>query len=207
MKKINILVEGRADLNFLKFYIKHLDKTFFVKKDISDDDNKELELEKEDSVDIKIIRTAYSNTNNIKTLLQKYFDDGCTNIIIFDSDDSFQNKKQEIYNSYNGLFTDLFLFPNNKDAGYFEDLLEKIIADKRPVDVWNKCEDIFVSRKLYILSKKTKIYVWLESIIGNTETKKKKCKELHRDYSDTQIWNLDSTYLDPLKNFLLKNIR
>lgn len=48
---------------------------------------------------------------------------------------------------------------------------------------------------------KSKVYAYLESIRGYD---KNKIKEENRDYNNNQIWNINSDYLIPLKNFLDK---
>ncbi|MDR3341410.1 MAG: hypothetical protein LBT14_01245 [Treponema sp.] len=54
---------------------------------------------------------------------------------------------------------------------------------------------------------KTKIYAYLEVLLGETKKEKEKIKERERDYKNNEHWNLDSEFLVPLKNFLMKNIQ
>ena len=51
-------------------------------------------------------------------------------------------------------------------------------------------------------AKKTKIYGYLEALLGPSNDEKKLIKEPNRDYENTQHWNLDAEYLGALKGFL-----
>ena len=57
---------------------------------------------------------------------------------------------------------------------------------------------------LTIPAKKTKIYAYLETLLGKSRSQKKLIKDANRNYKNTQHWNLDAEYLEPLKEFLLK---
>ena len=57
---------------------------------------------------------------------------------------------------------------------------------------------------LTIPAKKTKIYAYLETLLGTSKTQKKLIKDANRNYKNTQHWNLDAEYLEPLKEFLQK---
>ncbi len=56
------------------------------------------------------------------------------------------------------------------------------------------------------LSKKTKIYGYLEALLGETKSQKELIKEANRNYENPQHWNLDADFLEPLKGFIKKNI-
>ena len=51
-----------------------------------------------------------------------------------------------------------------------------------------------------------KIYGYLEALLGETKNQKELIKEANRNYENTQHWNLDAEYLEPLKAFLVNNI-
>lgn len=59
---------------------------------------------------------------------------------------------------------------------------------------------------LTIPAKKTKIYAYLETLLGKSRTQKKLIKDANRNYENTQHWDLDAGYLEPLKKFLKFNI-
>ena len=56
------------------------------------------------------------------------------------------------------------------------------------------------------LSKNTKIYGYLEALLGETKSQKELIKEANRNYENPQHWNLDAEYLEPMKAFLVNNI-
>jgi len=57
---------------------------------------------------------------------------------------------------------------------------------------------------LTIPAKKTKIYAYLETLLGMSKSQKKLIKDANRKCENTQHWNLDAEYLEPLKEFLMK---
>ena len=59
---------------------------------------------------------------------------------------------------------------------------------------------------LTIPAKKTKIYAYLETLLGKTRSQKELIKDAKRNYENTQHWNLDAEYLEPLKRFLEKTV-
>ena len=113
-----------------------------------------------------------------------------------------------------GVEFELFLLPNDKDAGALEDLLENIInPNNQPVmECWQtyeeKLREVRIPSKtpptLTIPAKKTKIYAYLETLLGKSRSQKKQIKDANRNYKNTQHWNLDAEYLEPLKEFLRK---
>ena len=104
------------------------------------------------------------------------------------------------------------LLPNNQDTGALEDLLENIInPNNRPIfDCWENYEKELVTLDipgrtpppLTTPAKKTKIYGYLEALLGESNTQKELIKEVNRNYENTLHWSLDAEYLEPLKEFL-----
>ena len=207
MKKFQIIVEGDADIKFFEDYFHHL----FHEKAPAD------------SITLPI---KGDNTGGYKKLfseeainpLKENMAYGVKNLIIFDADDDCEARRQEllaIKEQYDVDF-ELFLLPNNKDAGALEDLLENIInPDNQPVmDCWQTYEgelaEVRIPTKipptLTIPAKKTKIYAYLETLLGTSKTQKKLIKDANRNYENTQHWNLDAEYLEPLKEILKCNI-
>lgn len=60
---------------------------------------------------------------------------------------------------------------------------------------------------LTIPAKKTKIYGYLEALLGTSKREKELIKEKERDYENAQHWNLDAEYLEELKLFLLNKLK
>ena len=113
-----------------------------------------------------------------------------------------------------GLDFELFLLPNDHEAGTLEDLLESIInPENKPVmDCWESYEKGLSKiqlpwRKgmpLTTPAKKTKIYAYLEALLGKSKSQKDKIKEPNRDYTNRDHWNLDADALTELSAFLTK---
>ena len=98
-----------------------------------------------------------------------------------------------------------------------EDLLENIInPNNQPIfDCWGHYEQELVQLDipgrtpppLTTPAKKTKIYGYLEALLGASGEQKKLIKEANRNYETPLHWNLEAEYLEPLKEFLVNNIK
>lgn len=204
MNKFQIIVEGAADKKFFEDYYRHL----FHKN------------APEGSITLPIrgdktggFQKLFSE-NGINTL-KEGMDYGATNLVIFDADNDFDARRKDILNwkQEHDVEFELFLLPNNRDAGALEDLLEHIInPNNQPIfDCWQNYEDELVQQEipgrtpppLTTPAKKTKIYGYLEALLGETKSQKELIKETNRNYENTQHWNLDSEYLESLKLFLM----
>ncbi|MBQ3700341.1 MAG: hypothetical protein II886_10600 [Prevotella sp.] len=205
-KRFRIFVEGDADKKFLSDYYHHLfhekapqfsiihtgdlkgDKTGGLKK-LSDEIN---------------IREMHINS-----------DQGGVNLVIFDADKDVETRRKEleaVKEQYHVEF-ELFLLPNNQDTGALEDMLESIInPNNRPIfDCWENYEKELVQLDipdrtpppLTTPAKKTKIYGYLEALLGESKSQKELIKEVNRNYEPPQHWNLDAEYLELLKEFLM----
>ena len=207
MKRFLIIVEGDADKKFLQDYFHHLFGEYAPDNSIihpgkEGDTGGYGKLKSEDA-----LLALRQNTNQ-----------GGINLVIFDADEDIEARRNELLSireKYDVEF-ELFLLPNDKDAGELEDLLEQIInPDNQPVmDCWQTYEGelkkVRIPTKtpptLTIPAKKTKIYAYIETLLGKTRSQKKLIKDPNRNYENTQHWNLDSEYLEPLKGFIKKNI-
>lgn len=210
MNKFQIIVEGTADKKFFEDYYRHLFHKFHknapdgsITLPIKDDKNGGYQ--------------KLFSENGINTL-KEGMDNGATNLVIFDADDNIEARRKELLSIRDkyGVEFELFLLPNNRDAGALEDLLEHIInPNNQPIfDCWRHYEDELVQQEipgrtpppLTTPAKKTKIYGYLEALLGETKSQKELIKEANRNYENTQHWNLDAEYLEPLKTFIMKNI-
>jgi hypothetical protein len=146
-------------------------------------------------------------------------DNGGVNLVILDADTNIESRRNDVraWKQQNGVDFELFLLPNNKDAGALEDLLENIInPNNQPIfDCWEHYEQELVQLDipgrtpppLTTPAKKTKIYGYLEALLGASGEQKKLIKEANRNYEDPQHWNLDVAYLEPLKDFIQNNMQ
>ena len=201
MKKFLIIVEGEADKKFMEDYYHHLFQTPAPKNSIIHTGGyKKL-------ADEVILRQMQMNT-----------DQGGVNLVIFDADDDYKTRWEELSSlkEQYGVEFELFLFPNNQDAGALEDLLENIInPNNRPIfDCWKNYEDELSKLEipdrtpppLTTPAKKTKIYGYLEALLGESKKEKKMIKEKERDYENALHWDLDAEYLERLEGFIDVNL-
>lgn len=201
-KEFNIFVEGVADARFFKQYISHLFSEVVADERI-------------------VILKGWDNLKTEASALRmrSMSANGGVNLVIVDADKDFQARKDEIkrWQQANEVEFELFLLPNNQDAGALEDLLENIInPNNRPIlDCWEDYEKELVKLDipgrtpppLTTPAKKTKIYGYLEALLGESKSQKELIKEVNRNYENTQHWNFNAEYLEPLKEFLFDNIQ
>ena len=205
MKRFQIIVEGDADKKFFEDYYHHVFGEKAPKGSITHpgkdgDTGGYQKLKSEDAIGV----------------MRQNTDMGGINLVIFDADEDTEARRSEllVIKEEFGVEFELFLLPNDKDAGALEDLLENIInPNNQPVMVcWQtyeeKLREVRIPSKtpptLTIPAKKTKIYAYLETLLGKSRSQKKLIKDANRNYKNTQHWNLDAEYLEPLKEFLRK---
>ena len=208
MRRFQIIVEGDADKKFFEDYYHHIVGEKAPKGSITHPGKGSKtggyqKLKSEDA-----IGAMRQNT-----------DLGGINLVIFDADEDIEARRAELLaiKEEFGVEFELFLLPNDKDAGALEDLLEKIIspANQPVMDCWQtyegELEKVRIPTKtpptLTIPAKKTKIYAYLETLLGKSKAQKELVKDAKRNYENTLHWNLDAEYLEPLKEFMDKNIR
>lgn len=208
-KRFRIFVEGAADKKFLGDYYRHL----FHEDAPNHSINHTGELMGNTTGGYQKL----SHEMNIREMRINSDNDG-VNLVIFDADDDIEARRRELLSIQDkfGVEFELFLLPNNQDAGALEDLLEHIInPNNQPIFAcWQHYEDELVQQEipgrtpppLTTPAKKTKIYGYLEALLGETKSQKELIKEANRNYENPQHWNLDSEYLEPLKAFLENNI-
>lgn len=196
-----LYVEGIADKVFFKQYFQHCFGIVVPEERI-------VNLE------------GWTNIKGIAALrrMRSTTDNGGVNIALLDADNDFDARRKDIldWKQEHDVEFELFLLPNNHDAGTLEDLLEHIInPNNQPIfDCWQHYEDELVQQKipgrtpppLTTPAKKTKIYGYLEALLGETKSQKDLIKEANRNYENPQHWNLDADFLEPLKLFLSKQI-
>ena len=194
-----IYVEGIGDVAFIKQYIHHL-------WGVVVGENKIMSLD------------GWTNLKGTtwQQRMRTNAANDVINIVILDADKDIDARRADILNwkQQNGLEFELFLLPNDKDAGALEDLLENIInPNNQPIfDCWEDYEKALVELDipgrtpppLTTPAKKTKIYGYLEALLGSTKDEKELIKERNRKYENTLHWDLDAEYLGTLKEFLEK---
>lgn len=146
-------------------------------------------------------------------------EDGDVNLVIFDCDDpstggGFESRYNEISSLKAELGVDfsLFLFPNNKDNGAFEDLLLNIVNPKHQGIL--KC---FEGYEMCLRghdpkgemhetpNRKAKIYSYITTF-KHSRKQRERIKSGDWDFCNAEYWSLDTPYLEPLKMFLTEHV-
>ena len=196
-ERFHIIVEGQADKVFFEQYYRYL-------FGVSAPEN------------FIIATGGKDKIRNVANNLRSMTNQGGINLVIFDADENIDARRDELlkWRDKEGVDFELFLIPNDKDKGALEDLLERIInPNNRPIlDCWENYENELVRLDilgrtpppLTVPAKKTKIYGYLEALLGPSQDEKELIKERNRKYDNTLHWDLNAEYLEPLKHFLTK---
>ena len=198
-----IFVEGIAD----KRFIEQLLESVFSQNIPSDN----------------IIKTdGYTNltaTKKEQTFINEMLrttDDGGINLVIFDADSNCERRRTELldWKRRSKVDFELFLLPDNANSGELEDLLMQTInpVNQPVMECWNKYEESLKGISLpwkgtlTLPAKKTRIYAYLEALLGPSRSEKEMIKEAKRDYKNENHWNLKAQALSNLIDFLKKNL-
>ncbi len=144
-------------------------------------------------------------------------DENTRNVVIFDADHSFEERKREIEvikaeltakknkSNKREIDFDLFLMPNNKDEGCFETLLEACFLPKYRClfECFEKFETCVESKGYPKPNQKDKVY----SCVDIAERKlglKLKDKNKFWQFDNSDLWDINCEELKPLIEFLSK---
>ncbi len=198
-ERFHIIVEGLADLVFFEQYYRHLFGKSAPNGFVFKTDGK-------------------NNLPKFANQMRTMSANGGINLVVFDADDDIEARRKELLaiKEQFGVEFELFLLPNDKEAGALEDMLENIInPNNKPIfECWEGYEKELVKLDipgrtpppLTTPAKKTKIYGYLEAYHGETKREKELIKEANRNYADPRLWDLDAEYLGALKGFLERNL-
>jgi len=193
---VKIIVEGIADVVFIRQYLKHLYG---------------VELDK-DSI-IRVDGWESIRKDEFLNQLRHNSDDAGINLVVFDADNDCDTRRAELQKiaQDNSVSFNLFLFPNDVDSGTLETLLMKIInpENQSVVECWDRYENDLQQQTIpwkspttpTVPSIKTRVYAYLEALVGESKSQKKLIKEADRKYDNPNHWDLDSQELNPLKTF------
>ena len=219
MNNVQIFVEGIADQKFFQdliheWYGIKLTKGKFADKNVRIELGDIFDMGGRDSFDDPI-RMRF-----LDPIIETLQIEEVPMLVIFDADVYSEN--QPVVDDFcaNRGFQ-YFLLPYNgthpepvKNDGDLETLLQEIICSDNQVilDCWQAYEQCLTdmsaktteSGKFTSPARKTKIYAYLEALVGKTKKEKARIKEENRDYRNANHWNLDPTHpaLQPLKEFL-----
>lgn len=216
MVTADIWVEGKADQKFLADVLKVWFGLAF--------DHKRFECKEEARrIDLKIRdlggKNAFLTEKNSRDFKDNLLN-GVTNLVILDADVLAKQRSMiAMVKGDLGIDFPFFLLPDNIRDGELENLLEEIIhPDNQTIFAcWTDYETCLKNQdnptrpghKFTIPAKKSKIYSYLEVLMGESDSEKELVKDPKRDFTIRNHWILDETQkpvLKPLKEFLQKHL-
>jgi len=215
MSKYLIVVEGKADIVFLRDYLMFLYSNLNIIKNFTKKNRKEIVF-KSDSIEIKIlVAGGYTKIkeNKILTSIKEHIDYEYKILIIQDADNPDKDNggvqnRMEYLDKIKDIKFETFLFPNHKDDGDLETLLLRII-DRLKYDSFLSCYKNYVTcikeitQKDFItelLEDKNRVFSYFSAYYG-MENSKEENREYIEDY-----WDLKSNALKALEKFIKNNI-
>lgn len=196
MSKVCIFIESDKETTNEGHFVRHIAELIYAG----------------DSKEIEIVGTGgYTNLKKFAVQMQRNTDNGIKNLVIFDADfpkeGGFEKRKAELLSvkAEKGVDFELFLFPNNKDDGTFEHLLEHLATEEHKglLECFEGYESCIRGRnnpKYISPDQKAKMYAYV-----STQTDPKDIKMFKKGdwrFNQTDLWNLDVDYLKPLQDFL-----
>ena len=172
----------------------------------------------------EVISTGgYTKLTLIDQQFKENSDNGGINLIIFDADSpetcggfAARNKYIEEKLKELSISAEIFLFPNNRDDGDFELMLEHVINEGHRCllecfEGYESCvgghRDEKCNPKYMTPNRKAKIYAYVESIKKSRKEKEEFKNRKEFFFNNPNYWNLKSEYLNPLKEFLQMGIK
>ncbi len=213
MEKYYILVEGKADVTFIRDYLQFLYEDLELLKEKSKNKSKEKEL-KNETTHIKIEAVGGYTTikKHLKSKLEELKDFNYKIFVIQDADNPQKQDGgvidrmkylEKIKNDLNIDFK-IFLFPDNKNDGDLETLLLKIVKEEKfnqTLDCYKKyaecANNIDSSWTKEFLENKNVVYNYFRIYKGMTGA-----KEENRKFS-SDYWDFNNEALKPLKAFFI----
>ena len=200
LQPVQIFVEGNSDYRLIEQVVK---KWFCYSLN-------EKELQRTDGWTTIM---GDGNGESLRQLMRINSDNNGINIVIFDADNNIEKRRKEIlkWKEEYGLHFELFLFPDNQSNGAVEDLLMKCINPKNQpiVDCWKSYVTCLKIKKiegrkqpLTIPARKSEVYCYLETLLGDTKKEKDLIKDRYRNFLNPDHWDMDCVAIQPLKNFL-----
>ena len=211
MKDFLIFIEGDGDKRFIEDYLQFLS---------SQDPRLVLPHDWKNNI---YVAKGWTNLDSPsgqahRNIMLRTTRKGGVNLVIFDADKDAISRRKELEKTKArfGLSFELFLFPNNNESGALEELLEQIINPQNQciLDCWKGYEAELIQQHIAWKkppqptspSSKSKIYAYLEALVGNSRSQKEKIKDPNRDFLNTNHWDLAAKGLISLKDFLLTNL-
>lgn len=225
MEKFLFIVEGIADAVFLRDYLHFLfeKNTNFIALDkikakkLNEKEKAKLQVFTKPIVTIYSMGGCSKIDLIVEPILKHY--QGYKLLIIQDADDEskdfggYENRIDYLKGKQkeHDLSFEIFLLPNNNDNGDLETLLMQITDKDKFAQFIQAYQEYIDKVKLFspikdkfeqeLSEPKSKIYSFICSFEGN-----EKAKEGLRNYN-SDLWNLTTDKLDPLKRFIIESLK
>ena len=209
LQKHRIFVEGTADQVFVRDILFELYNIELTKKELED-----CVINVKGMTNISKFGPTFNEIKNGKRV-------GGSNLVIFDADyeidgggyEARTRWLEELKNS-EGIDFDFFFFTDqNLKEGTIENMLESCIQPTHSgiFDWWGGFEHCVdgMGKGYTMPARKSKIYLYLECLYGETRKEKDKIKDPNRNYLEKDKWVFDlenNLLLRRLKDFLDKNL-
>jgi hypothetical protein len=143
---------------------------------------------------------GWTNLPFVASKFQEASNKQVKNIVIFDANGNFQERRNKIFELANlhQIEFELFLFPDNNSSGCFEDLLLKLVRNKMQfiLNCFNTyCQCINNNNLNFNMPLKSKVFAYLEATQQPLKIEKV-------NFSNNEFWNLNHEELIPLKSFI-----
>lgn len=193
MSTFRIFTESKADIKFLKDYI---EEVFHI------------ELKDED-FDPLGSWSGYKTGGGIKASIKQNAEDTKITILILDADNDFESRQNEVLNDFrqNNIPIELFLFPNNNSTGSLESILCEVAIENQIIKCFEAYETCISGHQSPVI--KSKIFAYLDALLPAVNKKNDKndlIQDNNRNYRNSEHWNLNHEFLNPLKEFLSQHI-
>jgi len=167
-------------------------KTSSVRIETGNGQTTEVEVIPMGSYDVSLVRNQAGRSK----------DEGKTVLVLVDANSAAEARRKEMVSDRGILLEQIFLMPNNQDAGELEDLLLKIIPECSRV--FRECLDQYEGclKKANARggpNKKGRLYAYREAVGAEAN-------DGRVDYSIPEHWNLGHDALRPLGEFLVNRI-
>lgn len=169
-----------------------------------------------DSTHYEIITVGgKDNLSNVTTKMRDIELSGGKNVLIFDADTAkngggFSTRLSEIKATLSSkkVHAEIFLFPNHRDDGDFETMLDRI-ANRSSHKLFFDCFSDFeccVSHQYIAPNLKGKLHTYVSSQIWLNKKQRDNIGKGEWLFDDNRLWCLESHELQPLKDFLRNNL-
>lgn len=184
-------------------------------------------LRKEEGQDFEIVCVGgKDNLSKHEVKLAEHESDTEVNLIIFDADTpttggGYSKRLNEIEETINLMEdclnkSEIFLFPNNKDDGILENLLEQIINPEHRclLEYFATYEQSLASHKdeygkdkYETPDQKTRMFAYISAFKKTHKQREHFKNKGDWMFNNPQFWNLNAEALQPLKDFLEHHLK